>query len=152
MTQDFVIDSPSTPAELEEYFELRWQVLRKFLTQPRGSERDEFDKPTATAFHVTVRNAPGQLLGVGRVHFNSPAEAQIRYMAVVEESRGKGVGRALVAELESLAHKHAAKQIVLNAREAVVGFYQRLGYEIVGEGPTMFHDLKHVQMSKQLAK
>ncbi len=147
---DLILGSPKTPAELDEYFELRWQVLRKFLNQPHGSERDEFDEPGARAFHVTVRDETRRLLGVGRLHFNSPEESQIRYMAVDEAAQGSGVGRSLVEQLETIAREQNAAQIVLNAREAVVGFYERLGYEIVGDGPTMFHDLKHVRMSKDL--
>lgn len=147
---DFIVSSPETSAEFDEYFELRWRVLRKFLDQPRGSERDEFDAPDKAAFHATVRDGVGRLLGVGRLHFISPVEAQIRYMAVVEDSRGSGVGSALVAELERIAADQSAQRVVLNAREAVVGFYRRLGYEVIGDGPTLFHDLKHVRMGKDV--
>ena len=132
---------------MEEYFDFRWRMLREFLKQPRGSECDELE---GVAEHVTAHDRDGRLIGVGRLHLNDPLEAQIRFMATAEHWRGRGVGRAIVEQLELLARQHEARRIVLNAREAVVGFYERLGYRSIGKGPTMFDALRHVQMLKEL--
>ncbi|MGI9458273.1 MAG: GNAT family N-acetyltransferase [Aeoliella sp.] len=141
------IATPETPEQLAAYYDLRWRFLRAPWDQPRGSERDELEE---VAEHVTARDGEGRLLGIGRLHLNDECEAQIRYMAVEEDCRGHGVGRAMVSRLEELAVAHGVLRIVLNARDTVVGFYEKLGYRIMEEGPTMFDEVKHVRMEKRL--
>lgn len=34
---------PQTEEELESYYQFRWEMLRKPLHQPKGSERDAWD-------------------------------------------------------------------------------------------------------------
>jgi GNAT superfamily N-acetyltransferase len=126
---------------------LRWQVLRAPWDQPRGSERDDLDP---TADHAAIFASHGSPLAVGRLHLNSPAEVQVRYMAVAESERGQGLGRQILEYLEAVARRRGASVIVVNAREEVAGFYERLGYQITGAGPTMFGTVAHVRMRKRL--
>lgn len=141
------IARPETPEEFEEYLDLRWRVLRAPWHQPRGSEKDEWEN---RADHLTARDEEGRLLGVGRLHLNNPGEAQIRYMATEEGCRGRGVGTALYRRLEALAANHHARHITLNARESAVGFYQKCGFEITGDGPLLFGVIPHKVMRKEL--
>jgi N-acetylglutamate synthase-like GNAT family acetyltransferase len=138
---------PQTGDEFDRYFELRWRILRAPWGGPRGSERDELEE---TAEHAMICSSDGEVLAVGRLHFNSPEEAQIRYMAVAEYARGQGLGRRIVEYLESIARRRGAREIVLNARDEVTGFYAVLGYEIVGKGPTMFGTVTHSKMLKRI--
>jgi len=147
MTQMLQIGKPETPEQFDEYFDLRWRVLRAPWDKLRGSEKDEYDED---ADHVTVRGQDGRLLGVGRLHMNTAREAQIRYMATEEFCRGFGIGRTLIGRLEEIARERGAERIVLNARAHVVGFYQRFGYSVTGPGPTLFDKLKHSRMEKVL--
>ena len=89
---------PSSPAEWDAYFDLRWRLLRHPWGQPRGSERDSLDQ---SAFHLLVLANNGKALACGRLHLNSPAEAQVRYMAVDENVQGRGYGRILDAATRS---------------------------------------------------
>lgn len=143
------VNHPESPEEFEEYYDLRWRVLREPWGQPRGSEKDEFDP---TADHVTARDKEGNLIGIGRLHLNNDREAQIRYMATEEDARGSGAGRVIIARLEVIARKSGVRRITLNARENIVGFYEHLGYRVTGEGPTMFHVIRHSKMEKELQK
>jgi len=138
---------PQTEDEFTRYYELRWQVLRAPWGQPRGSERDELED---AAEHAVIFGDDGRALAVGRLHFNSSKEAQIRYMAVDPQARGRGLGRQIVEYLEAIAIERGAARIVLNAREEVMGFYAKLGYEVVSAGPTLFGAVRHRRMSKQL--
>lgn len=142
-----VVGQPETKSQFNQYFDLRWRILRAPWQQPRGSEQDELE---TTSQHVTVRDPDGRLLGVGRLHMNDAHEAQIRYMAAELDCRGQGIGRLLVAELERRGCLCGATEIVLNAREQAVGFYRHLGYRTVGEGPTMFGQIRHIQMKRSL--
>jgi len=71
--------SPQTPAEWENYFDLRWRVLRAPWNQPRGSEKDNRETDSE---HFMIVGPHSSALAVSRLHFNTPAEAQVRYMAV----------------------------------------------------------------------
>ena len=144
---NFEIDQPESPEQIAAYYDLRWRILRAPWNQPRGSEQDEWE---SQAEHVTASVESGQLVGVGRLHFNDTAEAQIRYMAIEPDFQRGGIGRAIVERLEQLAIAKGAKRITLNARENVVGFYERLGYQVVGAGPTMFDAVRHLKMEKVL--
>lgn len=90
-------------------------------------------------------------LAVGRLHFNSPAEAQVRYMAVEPPARGQGLGSQILKEFEKRARTAGATSIILNAREDAQRFYQKHGFKTIGPAPTIFNAVKHVRMRKDLA-
>src|ERR1043166_312764 len=87
--EDLVLAEPRTPQDWESYFDLRWRVLRAPWAQPRGTERDDFD---VESFHLLARDSIGTAVAVGRLQLNSPSEARVRYMAVDETCRGRGLG------------------------------------------------------------
>ncbi|PZO22294.1 MAG: GNAT family N-acetyltransferase, partial [Flavobacteriaceae bacterium] len=62
----------------------------------------------------------------------------------------KGFGEALVKHAENDVRARGGKIIWFNAREVAVGFYKKLGYEIIGE-PFDIADIgKHYVMYKKL--
>ena len=89
-------------------------------------------------------------IGVGRAHFNSEAEAQIRYMAVEEEWQGKGIGKMILSYLEEKIKEKGATYIVLNARDIAIKFYEKQGYEIVKKAHVLFDAIPHYRMRKKL--
>ena len=94
------ISEPSSAEELEACFAFRWKLLRAPWKQPPGSERDEFE---ATAHHLIARNYSGEIVAVGRIHFPSGSQAQIRYMATRKDFRRQGIGSEIVAQLDRFA-------------------------------------------------
>jgi predicted GNAT family N-acyltransferase len=140
--------SPQTAAEWEQYFDLRWRVLRAPWRQPRGSEKDELETHSQ---HLMIPGANSRPLAIGRLHFNSPDESQVRFMAVEPEAQGRGLGGVILNELERYARVMGAKAIVLNARQDVEGFYKKHGFITVGAAPTLFDVVKHVRMRKDLS-
>jgi N-acetylglutamate synthase-like GNAT family acetyltransferase len=142
-----ILRAPATDKEWREYYDLRWQVLRKPLGMEKGTERDDRE---GQSFHVMACDDQRRVIGVGRLHFNSSMEAQIRYMGVAEDCRLRGVGRAMLMYLEGVAKERGMRTIVLNARQDVAGFYASAGYEVTGPGPTMFGKVRHVRMAKEL--
>ncbi|WP_297529255.1 GNAT family N-acetyltransferase [Thiohalobacter sp.] len=141
----FRVRAPRSPDELEACLALRWRLLRAPWQQPRGSERDVFDD---TAVHRLAEAADGRLIGTGRLHAVDEACGQIRYMAVLPEWQGRGVGSALLASLEAAARDIGCIRIRLNAREGAVGFYARRGYVDAGPGPLLFDSIRHRVMEK----
>ena len=139
--------SPQSAADWEDYFELRWRVLRAAWNQPRGSEKDDRESDSE---HLMIRGPDSKPLAVGRLHFNTPVEAQVRFMAVDPEAQGRGLGSVILREFEHRARSAGATSIVLNARDGAQGFYERYGFVVVGPAETMFAAIKHVRMRKEL--
>ncbi len=140
------ICQPETKKDFERYYDLRWRILRRPWNQPKGTEKDEYE---GRAIHF-MASVEGRVVGVGRAHLNSEEEAQIRYMAVEAEYRGKGVGNSLLKQLERRIRENGARYVVVNARENAVGFYQKNGYEVTGQAPTLFGCIRHRRMRKKL--
>ena len=138
---------PASAEEWSRYFDLRWRVLRAPWHQLRGSEQDDRE---ADSSHLAVWNDSGAPVAVGRVHLNSPTEAQVRYMAVAPGSEGLGLGRRILAGLETVARELGAVVVILNAREGARRFYERHGYTVVGPAETMFGTIAHFRMQKHL--
>ena len=141
------ITEPATAEEFEQYYELRWKILRAPWKQPRGSECDANDE---TSTHLMVIDDDNRIIGVGRLHFNSIREAHIRFMAIDVPEQRKGVGSFLLQALESRALQHGASRITLDAREIAMGFYRKQGYSPQGPGHTLFNSIAHVKMTKAL--
>jgi GNAT superfamily N-acetyltransferase len=138
---------PVTAEDLSHYYGLRWRILRKPWAQPPGSERDEFED---RSIHLMVRGPDGTPLGVARLHFSTARRAHVRYMAVEERHRGRGIGTWLLRALEERARIAGATVIVLNARESAAGFYRRHGYRKLGPAHTLFGTIRHIRMQKRL--
>jgi GNAT superfamily N-acetyltransferase len=79
-----------------------------------------------------------QLLGVislfeaKNATFEQQKSFQIRGMAVLESHQKKGIGEALVREVETFCKKQKTTLIWFNARTSAVGFYKKMDYEIAG--------------------
>lgn len=145
----YKVITPETPHQLEQYYDLRWRVLREPFQRPRGSEQDEYDQ---VGQHRMVVNAAGEAVAVGRVHFNSPEEAQIRFMAVAPEYRGEGHGVAIIYALELAARNEGAQHVVINSRDNTIGFYKKCGYYIVEEGNTVNNPMAEHQLRKSFSE
>lgn len=102
--------------------------------------------------HVVALSHRGGLLGVARLMGRPGDESrQLRQVAVEPAVHGTGVGRALVTELERIAAEEGAREVVLNARDTAIPFYERLGY--IGEGDLFVSELTgipHRFMRKRL--
>ncbi len=143
---ELVICKPRTAADFASYYDLRWRILREPWTQSKETARDEHED---AAVHVMAWDGD-VLVGAGRLHFNSPFEGQIRYMAVETQTAGRGVGGAMLRELEACARAAGLRQIVLNARETAIPFYRKHGYSLSGKSKTLFGAIDHWYMTKKL--
>ena len=128
---------PQTEEELAQYYQFRWEMLRKPLHQPQGSERDAWD---AMAHHQMVVDEEGRLVAVGRLYINADNEASIRFMAVDPSVQDKGLGTLMAMTLESVA------------REDAVPFFAKLGFVNQGEITTpQTTPIRHFLMIKPIA-
>jgi GNAT superfamily N-acetyltransferase len=139
--------SPQNDAEWESYYELRYQVLRAPWGQPRDSKGSDEDVPMV---HAMIADHRKRAVAVGRLLILSPTEGQIRSMATAEDMRGQGLGQQIIRYLEQAARDAGITVITLNARKDAIPFYEKLGYERVGEGPLLFGKIPHAAMRKEL--
>ena len=140
------IRSPQTEDEWSQYYDLRWRILRQPWQQPKGSEKDDLEE---SSVHITaILN--NRIIAVGRIHFSSQTEAQIRYMAVDEKHQSKGTGKLILNALEDVARDRETSQLFLHARENAVAFYKKNQYLMIESSHTLYGEIKHFRMEKTL--
>jgi ribosomal protein S18 acetylase RimI-like enzyme len=141
-----MIRKPNSSAEWNNYYNLRYKVLRAPWNQPLGSERNEGDE-TAEHFAFFENEL---IIGVGRLDFMPKNTCQIRFMAVDENQQGKGIGRKLMLHMEEIAKEQGSNEIILHAREIAVPFYQKLDYSIIEKSHLLFNEIQHYLMHKKI--
>ena len=111
--------------ELNEAFAIRKQVFCVEQNVSEEIEMDEFDD-IATHILAYINDKP---VGTARWRFTEEG-AKMERFAVLKEYRGKGVGEALVKyTLDKLRDNDF---IYLNAQESVIKFYEKFGFEVIG--------------------
>lgn len=141
-----ILSQPQTKEEFSKYFFKRWEILRKPLDYPEGSEIDESEN---VSLHV-MASEDGEIVGVGRLTYFESGEGQIRFMGVDEKYRNRQIGKKMLEYLEGEAKKMGLKQIKLNARENALQFYEGCGYKSDGPPFKGFAGIPHTKMIKKL--
>ncbi len=144
---NYKIIEPSTDEQWEQYYTIRYEVLRKPWNQPVSSTKDETEDQSN---HFLVADENENYVAAGRLQFNSTVEAQIRSMAVTKENQGKKIGSLLLNFLEEKAREKRIEKIILDARENAIEFYKANGYEIYEKSYLLFDTIQHFKMSKLL--
>ena len=90
------IITPSSKVEIQQYYQIRFEELRKPWGKPLGSEKDSIENECVHRMIQTKDN----YIGVARLQYNNKIQAQIRYMAIKKKYQGQGFGKILVIDLE----------------------------------------------------
>ena len=137
-----------TARDVEQCLRLRWTV---FVEEQGVRPSDELDAHDKTAVHA-LAVMDGVPCGAGRLIFTAPGVARIQRMAVIDDVRGKGVGKALLYFLEEQARNKGATKLTLNAQVAAKPFYEKAGYSASGGVHGGVHDdgtgILHQEMQK----
>jgi len=134
-------NSPDYRHELE----LRDKVLR----EPLGmSLYDENLKADTGDVHIGSFHH-NKLVGVLILTRLNENEVKMRQVAVLEEMRSKKIGTQLVEYAESFSRSRDYTTMLLHARKTAVGFYDKLGYEKVGD-EFLEINIPHFKMRKSL--
>jgi predicted GNAT family N-acyltransferase len=134
-----------TAKEVEQCLRLRWTVFVEEQGVRPSDELDAHDKSDAVHALASLDGVP---CGAGRVIFSAPGVAKIERMAVVDDVRGRGIGRALLVFLEDEARRLGARRLTLSAQVRAREFYEKAGYTASGG---VFDDgtgIPHVRMEK----
>ena len=138
--------TPLNSDEFEKYDLFRWQILREPIGKSIGSLKDEYEN---SSYHL-ICVSDNEVIACGRLHFNTDFEAQIRYMAVNNNLQGMGIGRKIIEHLEKYALEQGVKKIVLHARDHVIKFYEKSGYQVVRKFYGSDTNIPHTTMMKEL--
>jgi GNAT superfamily N-acetyltransferase len=138
------IRAPKTEKEWEAYYDLRYEVLRKPLGKPIGSERNEGD---AIGIHFALFDND-VIRAIARLDPIDKNTCQVRFVAVSSEMQGKGYGKLIMLRVEAEGRKEGYSKLILHARDYAVEFYKKLDYKLIGESYKLFDILQHYLMEK----
>ena len=114
-------------AELARRFESGFDPARSI-----SAEQEELRRPAGLLLVAYLRSEP---IGCGAVKFHDGEPAELKRMWIAESARGLGLGRRLLATLESHAADHGSRVLRLETNAALteaVGLYRSAGYREVG--------------------
>lgn len=151
-----VADAPEIEVELKfitpadplfaQVEKLRWDVLIEPFDLTGEVTWDDDDPHSS---HL-VAVAGDRVVGYARL-IEQGDVAQIRHVAVLPEEQRAGLGTVLMAALVAEARRRELAHVWLNSRMPAVRFYERLGFERVGETfYTPVVHLEHVRMELAL--
>lgn len=135
----------------EEKFAVALAIRQKVFVEEQGVpidiERDEFD---TCATHLLLFS-DGMVVGTGRIFADSQDGQVCRLgrVAVIEELRGRGLGKEICVRLIELARSQGFAAVLIHAQTHVEGFYKKLGFNRRSE---VFFEagIEHVEMSLNL--
>jgi GNAT superfamily N-acetyltransferase len=128
----------------EEERRVRGKVLREPLGMGPTVELFPFE---AESWHF-VALLEGRIVGCALFHPRG-AEGRLYQMAVLEELRGRGIGRRIVDAVEAAVARRGIERIFLHARDYAIPFYAGCGYR--GDGEPFFEiGIPHQRMLKSL--
>jgi GNAT superfamily N-acetyltransferase len=125
------VDDPAAHALIAEYFEMRAATFPMDL----GDYHAAFPQaanftPPAGAFLVVVED--GEDVGCGGIKRLAPGRYEIKHLWIRPGMQGRGLGRALLNELERRARGFGATEVVLDTNASLVAagsMYRSSGYE-----------------------
>ena len=115
--------------EYRQMVKLREDILRKPLGLSLSPDEleNEKDNMLIGAFEDE------DMLGCCMLVEETRDTVRLRQMAVLNDLQGKGIGRALMNFAENLARDRGYKKLSMHARKNVVGFYEKMGYKVLGD-------------------
>lgn len=129
------------------YYEQERKLRNEVLLRPIGVPDFAWEMKDDIAWHFVAEQKDKVVACVLLAPLNkSETKAQLLQMAVSESVQGQGVGKLLVKELLNFASEHHIKEISCHARDTVVKFYEKLGFEVYDE-PFEEVGIKHRHMS-----
>jgi GNAT superfamily N-acetyltransferase len=132
--------------EYKQMVDLRMQILRKplglsFTPEELAREKDDI--------LIGCFEDDDIMEGCCLLTKDGEKTVRLRQMAVTSGLQGKGIGRVLMNFAENIARDRGFKKISMHARKNAIGFYEKLGYKIVGN--EFFEvTIPHYVMEKEL--
>lgn len=134
--------------ELKEFYEIVQLRLETFVVEQTRiyNDLDAIDLRALHLFHQDEEE--GRVDAYARI-FETGTTIHFGRVAVAKDSRGQGLGRAMVEQILDLCEQSfPGRAIEIEAQEQVVGLYEKLGFQRVSE-PFILASTPHVKMIYQ---
>ena len=141
------IRRPRDARERDAAMALRREV---FVGEQGVPPEEEIDAADASAVHVVaVDDADQTVVGTCRLLDDGDGTMRVGRLCVRSSARRRGVGAALLAEVEREARAAGACVLAMHAQTHALALYESLGYEPRGE---RFDEvgIEHLAMEKRL--
>lgn len=138
----FSIQQVDWQTERESLLKVRFKVFVEGQNVPAEIEVDDMD---AKCQHFLAVDADGSPIGTARVD----DEGHIGRVAVLEEWRGKNVGRELMEASLDCVRRMGLGVALLNSQTYAAPFYEKLGFAVYGDEFTEA-GIPHFAMKRQI--
>jgi len=132
-------------AEYDQMLNLRYEILRKPLKLSFDKEELETEKNDI----LIAAFEEDKILGCCLLKKIDSNTVRLRQMAVANNLQGKGIGASMMYFAENVARDAGFKKIRMHARKTAVGFYEKLGYTVMGN-EFLEVSIPHFLMEKEL--
>jgi predicted GNAT family N-acyltransferase len=126
-------------------------VRRAVFVEEQGVPEDlELDGLDGRASQFVAYELPAERpVGTARLRTPRDEKGKPERVAVRRSHRGEGLGKRLMAAVETAARDQGCERLVLHAQTTVEAFYEQLGYETTSD---IFEEagIPHVRMEKEL--
>jgi len=95
---------------------------------------------------LLVAQTEDRIIGFGGIDVSAPE--QLKWLYLLPEHQGKGVGSQLLQRLERIGWESGLNSLRLHSAPGAVKFYRRHGYKAVGGVEEIGHDHEGVEMVK----
>ncbi len=125
-------------------------LRNRILLRPIGIPDFGWEKNDVNSWHFVALEDRTVIGCVVLVRLDEKgSKTQLIQMAVEKRLQGQGIGRLLVEQLIAFSSENNVSEIQIHARDEVTSFYERLGFEVVGE-PFEEVGIKHRHMLMRL--
>lgn len=131
--------------QYKQMVDLRYHILRKPLGMSFTQEELETEKNN---IHIGCFD-DDKLEGCCMLVPIDKTTVQLRQMAVIAGLQGKGIGKVLMQFAENISRDLGYKKMIMHARKTAIGFYEKLGYSVVGN-EFLEVTIPHFEMEKVL--
>ena len=130
----------------KEACRLRDDILRKPLGMSLYDQNLEEEKDH---IHIIGKSFEDDVIAYLQFKIIDEKSAKMQQVVVSQQHQSKGIGKKLINFSENLMNTKGLNNILLHAREPVIGFYERLGYEKFGE-KFLEVTIPHYKMKKRI--
>ena len=130
---------------INEVFDIAWQIRKSVFIEeqkvPLEIERDQIDE---VAWHILLLD--GDIpVATGRLFQLEGEKYGIGRVAVIRESRSRGIGKRIMSLLLEKAWSIGAGMVEIHAQSYAESFYENHGFSIEGE-PYIEAGIEHITM------
>lgn len=129
--RDSIVDDSPAHDLIAEYFAMRDETFPPQLGDytPRFPSAADFEPPSGV--FLVVVDDDGREIGCGGIRMLQPGRFEVKHLWIQPRAQGRGLGRQLLAELESRAATFGATEVVLDTNASLVAagqLYRTSGY------------------------